>query len=254
MSMTQRKTPFFVHYLPLPPELRAFVVWLVFGLSVLTLILSIAVPALQDQFGPGWRQPTREISGLLLDGPGAPQLLIPRPEGAGDSAYSRILLASTRKLAPPAAVLDKAGQWVTLRGALFSNGSLTLMNSNRATVLDAPLSTQPVPTDPTALGTFTLKGEIIDGKCFSGVMKPGAGKTHLGCAVRCISGGVPALFHTRNARGQELDLLLVDEKGDAVNDRVLDRVALPLEISGEVLQLNDLLLLRADPSQYRLLL
>ena len=41
--MSQRNTPFFVHYLPLPPELRAFVIWLVFGLSVLTLILSIVV-------------------------------------------------------------------------------------------------------------------------------------------------------------------------------------------------------------------
>ena len=252
--MTQRKTPFFVHYLPLPPELRAFVIWLVFGLSVLILILSIVVPALQNQFGPGWRQPTREISGLLLDGPGAPQLLIPRPDGAGDSAYSRVLLASTRKLAPPASVLDKSDAWVTLRGALFSNGSLTVMNTNRATVLNEPLSNQPVPTEPNVLGEFTLRGEIIDAKCFSGVMKPGAGKTHLGCAVRCISGGVPAMFHTRNAQGQELDLLLVDEKGNAVNDRVLDRVALPLEIRGEVLKLNDLLLLRADPSGYRTLL
>lgn len=252
--MSQSKTPFFVHYLPLPPGLRAFVIWLVFGLSVLTLILSIVVPALQDQFGPGWRQPTREISGLLLDGPGAPQLLIPRPEGSGESAYSRVLLASTRKLAPPASVLDQSGEWVKLRGALFSNGSLTVMNTNRATVLDAPLSTQPVPSEAKPLGTFTLKGEIIDAKCFSGVMKPGAGKTHLGCAVRCISGGVPALFHTRNAQGQELDLLLLDEQGDAVNDRVLDRVALPLEIRGEVLKLNDLLLLRADPSTYRSLL
>lgn len=252
--MSQRNTPFFVHYLPLPPELRAFVIWLVFGLSVLTLILAIVVPALQNQFGPGWRQPTREISGLLLDGPGAPQLLIPRPDGAGDSAYSRVLLASTRKLAPPASVLDKSGAWVTLRGALFSNGSLTVMNTNRATVLNEPLSNQPVPTEPNVLGEFTLRGEIIDAKCFSGVMKPGAGKTHLGCAVRCISGGVPAMFHTRNAQGQVLDLLLVDEQGNAVNDRVLDRVALPLEIRGEVLKLNDLLLLRADPSGYRTLL
>ena len=62
------------------------------------------------------------------------------------------------------------------------------------------------------------------------------------------------MFHTRNAQDQELDLLLVDEKGDAVNDRVLDRVALPLEIRGGVLKLNDLLLLRADPSTYRSML
>ena len=246
--MSQRNTPFFVHYLPLPPELRAFVIWLVFGLSVLTLILSIVVPALQNQFGPGWRQPTREISGLLLDGPGAPQLLIPRPDGAGESAYSRVLLASTRKLAPPASVLDKSGAWVTLRGALFSNGSLTVMNTSRATVLDEPLSSQPVPTEPNVLGTFTLRGEIIDAKCFSGVMKPGAGKTHLGCAVRCISGGVPAMFHTRNAQGQELDLLLVDEKGNAVNDRVLDRVALPLEISGESVERDKVITAPGSPS------
>ena len=37
----------------------------------------------------------------------------------------------------------------------------------------------------------TLKGEIIDPKCYLGAMKPGGGKTHKACAMRCIAGGIP---------------------------------------------------------------
>ena len=39
-----------------------------------------------------------------------------------------------------------------------------------------------------------IKGEIIDPKCYFGVMKPGGGKVHKSCAIRCISGGIPPIF------------------------------------------------------------
>jgi hypothetical protein len=94
-------------------------------------------------------------------------------------------------------------------------------------------------------------GEIVDSKCFSGVMKPGAGKTHIGCAIRCISGGVPAVFHVHNDAGDVLDLVLIDQEGNTVNDRVLDLVAQGLAIEGEVIRYNNLFALKADPSTYR---
>jgi hypothetical protein len=41
------------------------------------------------------------------------------------------------------------------------------------------------------LGPRTLTGEIVDTKCYIGVMNPGQGKVHRDCAARCISGGIP---------------------------------------------------------------
>lgn len=40
----------------------------------------------------------------------------------------------------------------------------------------------------------TLTGELLDGKCYLGAMKPGDGAAHRACAMLCIRGGLPALF------------------------------------------------------------
>ena len=40
----------------------------------------------------------------------------------------------------------------------------------------------------------TLRGEIVDGKCWMGVMNPGEGQVHRDCADRCLRGGLPPMF------------------------------------------------------------
>lgn len=44
------------------------------------------------------------------------------------------------------------------------------------------------------LGFTQLHGEIVDPKCFFGAMKPGEGKIHKSCAIRCLSGGIPPVL------------------------------------------------------------
>ena len=83
------------------------------------------------------------------------------------------------------------------------------------------------------LGPVTLRGEIVDTKCYLGVMNPGEHKVHRDCAVRCISGGVPPAFLARDASGDSRVLLLVGEDGRALSREVLPFVAEPLEISGD---------------------
>ena len=73
----------------------------------------------------------------------------------------------------------------------------------------------------------------------------------MGCAIRCISGGVPAVFHVRRNDGSALDLVLIDQTGQTVNDRILQLVAQPLRIEGEVVRFDNLLALRADPADYQ---
>lgn len=245
---------FFIHYRPLPKAHRRFLAWFVPLMLAVMVVLGVWVPGLQNQYGTGSRQPIKQLSGLLLDGPGGAQLLVPRPgQTDGSAHYSRILLAGPGKTSPPDAVMQYQGQWVRLKGSLFSHGPLSVMNTRQAQPIPRPGDLPAPDLLGTSLGPFELVGEIVDSKCFSGVMKPGAGKTHMGCAIRCISGGVPAVFHVHNHEGEVLDLLLIDQKGRPVNNRVLNDVAQAIAIQGEVIQYDNLMALRADPSTYRLL-
>lgn len=84
------------------------------------------------------------------------------------------------------------------------------------------------------LGTFTLVGEIVDSKCYLGVMNPGETKVHRECAVRCISGGIPPMLVARDVAGNKVALQLVSSSGAPVNQDVLELVAEPVEITGQV--------------------
>ena len=96
------------------------------------------------------------------------------------------------------------------------------------------------------LGEQTFLGEIVDSKCFLGVMKPGHLKPHRSCAVRCISGGVPPVLLVRDADGNATYLLLVGSNGEALNHQVLDLIAEPVEVTGRLWRYDNWLVLRAD--------
>ena len=73
----------------------------------------------------------------------------------------------------------------------------------------------------------------------------------IACAVRCISGGAPPILLVRRKDGPPVYLLLVSAEGKAVNKEVLDMVAEPVEVTGEIERQGDMLVLRSDPSTYR---
>jgi hypothetical protein len=101
-----------------------------------------------------------------------------------------------------------------------------------------------------SLGEQTFVGEIVDSKCFLGVMNPGQLKPHRACAVRCISGGVPPVLLLRQADGSARYLLLMSREGRPVNQDVLDLVAEPVRVTGELVRDGELLTLRSDPSTF----
>ena len=81
-----------------------------------------------------------------------------------------------------------------------------------------------------------LGGEIMDAKCYLGVMNPGESTVHRDCAALCIRGGLPALFVARDGGGSEIGLLLVDEGGRAMADLLPPLVGLPLTLEGELVE------------------
>lgn len=111
--------------------------------------------------------------------------------------------------------------------------------------------TPPRTNEPQTLGPFTLQGEIVDSKCYLGAMKPGNLKPHRSYAIRCISGGVPPVFLVRDQGGSAFYFLLTDSGGEPANQKVLDFVAKPLHITGEIEKRDNLFVLKADPETYR---
>ncbi|MBC7936194.1 MAG: ferric reductase-like transmembrane domain-containing protein [Rhizobacter sp.] len=98
----------------------------------------------------------------------------------------------------------------------------------------------------TSLGLQTLRGEIIDPKCYFGAMNPGQGKPHLSCAVRCISGGImPVLKYEVN--NQNKYAVLVGLNSEKINNKVLNFIGLPVEITGELSAMDNWGILKVDP-------
>jgi hypothetical protein len=70
-------------------------------------------------------------------------------------------------------------------------------------------------------------------------MKPGEGKVHRDCAIRCILGGIPPMMAVKNDRGEANYYILLGENGEPVNRAVQDFVGVPVEINARLVQYDD---------------
>lgn len=129
---------------------------------------------------------------------------------------------------------------VTLEGSLIYGDGKTLMELTKGakSIVDFSYSDNSV-TSLKSLGQVEMIGEIIDPKCYFGVMKPGEGKVHRSCAIRCISGGIPPVLRVENVNGETNYFILRGQIGQQINQKVLDFVAEPVKVSGELYQFNN---------------
>ena len=138
------------------------------------------------------------------------------------------------------------GKEITLKGTLIYGDSKTLLqvdkNDNPIVSIGAESSVQLEQND---LGMKSIRGEIIDPKCYFGVMKPGEGKAHRDCAIRCILGGIPPVLHVQNEKGESNYYLIVGPNGEKMNEVVQDFVAEPVSIEARAVQQGDWIILYA---------
>ena len=93
---------------------------------------------------------------------------------------------------------------------------------------------------------MTLQGEIIDPKCYFGVMKTGKWKIHRSCAVRCISGGIPLVLATTDKNNISQYFLLTDLKGSPINNDILPYIGKTSKIKGVLEKMEDWYILNID--------
>ena len=250
-----KQDEFYVGYLETSPpgqasftRSRALLLGLI-GVACALLLVAAQRPFSSATFEFGTET---ELEGVITSTP-VPTLVVERPGSLSEAApgTSRYLLVTFGKFGAAELAQQHDGRRVRLRGTLVYRGGETMVEVVDGSVEELEGDAAIARTEGRDLGVHTLRGEIVDSKCFLGVMKPGNLKPHRACATRCISGGVPPVLLVRDPEGHASYFLLVGADGEAVNARILDHVAEPVEITGRVLRYQDQLVLSAAPSTYR---
>jgi hypothetical protein len=249
------ETDFYIGYkASAPPVLARFVRRAVAALLLGGLALAVALAALQKPFDPGHFEygVVRELSGLLLESP-VPTLVVTNPGEAGVElpSPSRFLLVSPGKFGAADLVAGLHGRTIQVRGSLIHRDEETMIELLPGSIRQVATTPDPPPATAIDLGEHTLVGEIVDSKCYLGVMKPGREKTHRACAVRCISGGIPPILRITGTEGEPTHLLLIGKGGASITAQILDFVAEPVEISGTIQRHDGQLALLIDPGSIR---
>jgi len=139
------------------------------------------------------------------------------------------------------------GKTLIIEGNLiYYNGKTLLQITDDEKVIVENNTTKVKLPQKKEISEITLEGEIIDPKCYFGVMKPGYGKIHRSCAVRCISGGIPPVLATTDSNNIAKYFLITDQNGNALHENILSFIGKQAQIKGFVEQLEDWYLFKID--------
>jgi hypothetical protein len=219
---------FYVGYLPIPPGLRRWMRRVVAGVGVLVAAVAILLVWKQSPFADAafeFREYS-ELQGVLLSKP--------YPAVAVRDGAPWLLAASGKHGFVPPAGLD--GMVVRLRGERIFRGPDRMLQVQSI----AGIEPGEVPGE-TDLGGVELTGEIVDSKCYFGVMNPGSGKVHRDCAARCLSGGIPPALVVRGGSGAVTTVLIANWRRE-----LLDKVAEPVTLRGRLARSASRLILYAE--------
>lgn len=234
---------FFVGYLPMPDGLKRFYKLLTALLLLIAAGFAYWTSSSQQSAGEGqWHlSGTESVSGFLS--------LSPYPVLHTSGANPRsIMLVMQGKQAASAFVKSMEGQHVELNGFLIERGGWSLLEMRGADDVQAsaaPAGARAPINKP--LESVTLSGEIVDSKCFMGVMKPGEGKVHRACAAMCIAGGIPPVLVVEKSDGKRFGYVLVNEGGESAAAQVRENIAVPVRVTGSLEQRGDLTYLYLAP-------
>lgn len=239
--MSPNDDAFYVGYLPKSPDETArFVRRIVTAISSVALLAAFALAFALHYAGTGefeFGRP-RAIRGVVRCA------VTPRLETT-DVDY---LLVGYGKNRVPPEICNANGHEVTLRGTLIQREGRRLLE-----VVSPPADRDPASGEPAAIpvGRFTLRGEIVDSKCYFGVMNPAEGRSHRACAELCLRGGVPAVFVARDATGATAHLIIAGHDDAPINEALLQWVGEPVEASGDVVRQGKWLVWRLNPASLR---
>lgn len=233
--MPDDRDEFYVGYLPTPPAHLQVVRVLVVLMAIWILGLAAVIGFfMRDPGGATWSFEEQTWSGTLVAEPYP--MLVP------DDGSAAFLIVEMGKVGAQERLTPLSNKSLALTGFLLQRDGrriieLTVGDRAIEVIGDGPVLETSVPDGPVVRETFN--GEIVDGKCYLGAMKPGDGLTHKACATLCIRGGLPPMFVTQTPDGPEFRLLIVDGRA-ALPEELLALVAEPVRIEGELVDIAGL--------------
>lgn len=224
---------------------RRVAAWLVVGGAGLAVVVALGHGSLQPatfEFGH-----IRVFRGTVDLRP-YPSLRVSLPGASrAGGGVTRLMLVGQGKHGVGSQLAEHAHRSVQLSGTLVYRDANTMVELVPHSV--HPDGSEPIPpVQPERLGSVTLRGEIVDAKCYLGVMIPGAGTVHRACAVRCLSGGVPPMLSVTDTTGARVNVWLTGPGGAPVTESLLALVAEPVEVSGQLMAFDDQLVIEVDPA------
>lgn len=217
-------------------------------LLVLTAAIGISVAMIQNSAGNG-RFAFGEVEtymGILLNEP-VPVLVL-EEDVEGHRIF--FLVNPFKEGIEKSEISDYHLKLVSVEGTLIHDDKGAMIEVVPDGINDLGDSDSPMPTISKGI-SVTLRGEIVDSKCYLGMMNPGRFKPHRACAIQCLKGGIPPLLVAETNAGELAQYVLVGPEGGSINERVIEFVAEPVELSGKLWNIGDRFVVFVDPLSVR---
>ncbi len=240
---SERREDFFVGYSNrLPGRLLRFLAIVGFAFLLFSGAAAFLISSKINDSGSGDYAGDVDLVGWLQAEPG-PLLRLPDDPVRG-SAHA-VMLSGDGKTGVSARAHELDGKLVRIAGTLLRRGSIDMVVTRAADI--QPQAGEPAkPAAGRVLGRYRLHGEICDGKCSLGAMRPGTGLAHKACANLCLTGGVPPVFVSTGPLAGTSFMLLTGPAGQALSNDVYDLMALRVVLDGEIVSFDDLLVFEVD--------
>lgn len=225
----------------LPDTVRLPLLGVALGLLTLALLLPLALGRATTGLGGGDWAGDADVRGTLT---ALPYPLLRLPNG------HTMLLSAFGKAQVSVAL---AGQAVQARGVLLKRGDLEMLIVNEPAQLHGIAAALPAPAAAVPLGRWAIVGEICDGKCASGAMRPGTGIAHRACASLCLDGDIPPVLVSVQPVDGRSFFLLAGPDGGPVPAALLRLVGLRLRLEGALERRGDLPVFRVDPARTKVM-
>jgi hypothetical protein len=250
-------TEFYIGWMPkAPATFTKHVKRILFILFPAAAVVGLLLASFQKKFSTANFEfgTLTEVKGIYINNPLPMLKVVAGKDIWGNATYITIPLIGYGKHGAATAIMELEKEKNTsfhnkeliLKGTLLYADGKTLLQINKeenpVVSIGAVASVDQLPLQKD-LGVQIIKGEIIDPKCYFGVMKPGEGKVHRDCAIRCILGGIPPVLKVINEKGGKNYYCIVGPNGEAMNEAVQDYVAEPVAVEARIVQQDDWIIL-----------
>jgi hypothetical protein len=228
---------FYVGYLPMPSRLRKKLIVLVCSAIIIVSAAGFIIASSQKKLKGGVFEygVVKEVEGIFHRMP------IPAIDVRGiNGAQTTIPLVGYGKRGADGNIkeyershsVNLEGKMLTIQGSLIYRSGKTILEVENKSFIKRISATGANKSESRHYIDTLITGQIIDPKCYFGVMNPGEGKPHRECAIRCISGGIPPMFMVRTKSGDEQFYILRGKNGEDISINILDFVADAAEVKG----------------------